>query len=106
MFKAWYPSWYPKEIIGEKALNGDAKTIGIVVQTLYVCKKCFGYGKEVHEWARHCQLCGKGTPGMRVYGHGDGARNVKGAGIWSVWEADGGVDTVSASKLFQKLHSA
>lgn len=86
MFKAWYPSWYPKEIIGEKALDG--KGMGIVVQTLYVCKRCFGYAKEVHEWVRHCQLCDKGPPGMKIYDHGgEGA-------VWNVWEIDGDVDTV------------
>ena len=86
MFKAWYPSWYPKEIIGEKALDG--KGLGIVVQTLYVCKKCFGYGKEVHDWVRHTQVCRKEAPGSKIYDHGPDA-------IWSVWEVDGGVDTVS-----------
>jgi hypothetical protein len=93
MFKAWYPSWYPKEIIGEKGLDG--KGTGIVVQKLYVCKKCFGYGKEVHEWARHCQLCQKEIPGRRIYMHGgDGEKD----GVWSVWEVDGGIDTVSSPR--------
>jgi len=86
MFKAWYPSWYPAQIIGEKALDG--KGMGIVVPTLYVCKKCFGYGKEAHEWIAHCKGCVKETPGARVYTHGGEE------GIWSVWEVDGSVDTV------------
>lgn len=91
MFKSWYPSWYPKEIIGEKALNGDGK--GIVVQTLYVCKKCFGYSRVVEEWVGHCRICEKGVPGKRVYVHG--AEKDVGEGSWSVWEVDGEVDTVS-----------
>ena len=94
MFRAWYPSWYPKEIIGEKALS-DAKAVGIVVQTLYVCSRCFGYGKEVHEWAKHCQSCLKEVPGARVYLHGAGEGKSEEECVWSVWEVDGGVDTVS-----------
>lgn len=94
MFKAWYPSWYPKEIIGEKALS-DAKAVGIVVQTLYVCKKCFGYGKEVHEWVKHCERCQREVPGRRVYMHGAGEGKAEEDCVWSVWEVDGEVDTVS-----------
>ena len=94
MFKSWYPSWYPKEIIGEKALTGDGK--GIVVQTLYVCKRCFAYSKVAEEWIRHSKLCRKEVPGRRVYVHGAGQR------VWSVWEVDGGIDIVS---LLFLLHS-
>lgn len=86
MFKSWYPSWYPKEIIGEKALSGDTK--GIVVQTLYVCKRCFTYSKVADEWARHSRMCEKEVPGRRVYVYDTNE-------VWSVWEVDGGVDTVS-----------
>jgi hypothetical protein len=103
MFKAWYPSWYPKEIIGEKALS-DAKALGIVVQTLYVCKKCFGYGKEVHEWAKHCQRCEREVPGTRIYMHGVGEGKAEEDCVWSVWEVDGGVDTVSCSTFPVQSH--
>jgi hypothetical protein len=92
MFKSWYPSWYPKEIIGEKALNGDGK--GIVVQTLYVCNRCFAYAKVVEDWVRHCRVCEQGVPGRKVYVHGAGE---DGDGVWSVWEVDGEVETVSAA---------
>jgi hypothetical protein len=88
MFKSWYPSWYPKEIIGEKALTGDGK--GIVVQTLYVCKRCFAYSKVVEEWVKHTRLCEKEVPGRRIYVH-DAKQ-----GVWNVWEVDGGADTVSS----------
>jgi hypothetical protein len=91
-FKSWYPSWYPKEIIGEKALltglSGEGKT-GIVVKELYVCKRCFGYAKGVVEWVRHTRVCEKDVPGKQIYIHGE-------EGVWSVWEVDGGVDTVSS----------
>ncbi len=98
-FKAWYPSWYPKEIIGEKALTiGAGEKGGIVVPELYVCKKCFGYGKVLVEWVRHCRCCEKPVPGRKVYVHGgwreEGAPR-GGKGEWSVWEVDGGVETVS-----------
>lgn len=87
LFKSWYPSWYPKEIIGEKALSGDGK--GIVVQTLYICKRCFAYSNVAEDWVRHSRLCEKEVPGKRVYVHGAGG------GVWSVSEVDGGIDTVS-----------
>jgi hypothetical protein len=90
-FKAWYPSWYPKEIIGDSALRGEGR--GIVVPELYVCKRCFGYGKVLVEWVRHCRCCEKGIPGGRIYSHGVGRGGHE--ATWSVWEVDGSVDTVS-----------
>ncbi len=93
-FKAWYPSWYPKEIIGEKALNGDGK--GIVVSELYVCKRCFGYGKVVTEWVHHTRVCEREVPGRKIYDHGKDS-------VWSVWEVDGGVETVSIRTFPFKL---
>ena len=100
-FKAWYPSWYPKEIIGEKALHGESK--GIVVPELYVCKRCFGYGKVLVDWVRHCRCCEKGVPGERVYSHGVGRGGNE--TTWSVWEVDGSVDTLFCQNLslFAKL---
>lgn len=100
-FKAWYPSWYPKEIIGEKALAGDKG--GIVVNELYVCQRCFGYGKVLVEWVRHCRCCERDVPGQKVYVHGgwredDSPRPT--TGEWSIWEVDGGVETVSYDPIF------
>jgi len=100
-FKAWYPSWYPKEIIGEKALAGDKG--GIVVNELYVCQRCFGYGKVLVEWVRHCRCCERDVPGQKVYVHGgwredDSPRPT--TGEWSIWEVDGGVETVSSHTSF------
>ena len=89
-FKAWYPSWYPKEIIGEKALSLTEKSVGITVNELYVCKKCFGYSKVLLEWAVHCRNCEKEVPGKKIYTHGG-----EGEGRWSLWEVDGEVETVS-----------
>jgi len=94
-FKAWYPSWYPKEIIGEKALHGEGR--GLVVPELYVCKRCFGYGKVLVEWVRHCRCCEKGIPGERIYSHGIGRGGNE--ATWSIWEVDGSVDTVSCLLL-------
>jgi hypothetical protein len=94
-FKAWYPSWYPKEIIGEKALSCtvEGKGPGITVKELYVCRKCFGYSKVLVEWVRHCRCCEREVPGRKVYSHGPEGDG----GGWSVWEVDGGVETVSIS---------
>lgn len=93
MFKTWYPSWYPKEIIGDKALNGDYKSVGITVPTLYVCKKCFRYSKEVVPWFKHCKLCTQDEPpGKLIYSHGG-----EGNSPWSVWVVDGEVETVRLS---------
>jgi hypothetical protein len=92
-FKAWYPSWYPKEIIGEKALNCtvEGKGPGITVKELYVCRKCFGYSKVLVDWVRHCRCCEREVPGRKVYSHSAEGED----GGWSVWEVDGGVETVS-----------
>ncbi|KAH7369641.1 acyl-CoA N-acyltransferase [Rhexocercosporidium sp. MPI-PUGE-AT-0058] len=108
-FKAWYPSWYPKEIIGEKALTvGAGDKGGIVVTELYVCKRCFGYGKVLVDWVRHCRCCEREVPGRKVYVHGgwredDTPRPA--VGEWSIWEVDGGVETLFCQNLslFAKL---
>ncbi|CZT01264.1 uncharacterized protein RAG0_09003 [Rhynchosporium agropyri] len=87
-FKAWYPSWYPKEIIGEKALTvGAGDKGGVVVNELY---------------------CEREVPGKKVYVHGgwredDAPRPA--VGEWSIWEVDGGVETLFCQNLslFAKL---
>lgn len=86
-FKSWYPSWYPTEIIGEKALSANVKPVGITVPTLFVCKKCFGYSKVVQDWLTHSRLCKQEVPGQLIYTHDNSS--------WSVWEVDGDVDTAS-----------
>ena len=103
LFKAWYPSWYPKEVLGEKGLEGK----GAVVKRLYVCERCFGYTKVCGEFVRHVRGgCGREIPGRKVYVHGgykevehvddEGTNAVNGQnkGGWEVWEVDGDVDTV------------
>ena len=72
--------------------TGEGKT-GSVVKELYVCKRCFGYGKVVLEWVKHTRVCEREVPGRQIYVHG----GEEGDGVWSVWEVDGGVDTVSFS---------
>lgn len=100
-FKAWYPSWYPKEIIGEKALSCtvEGKGPGITVKDLYVCRKCFGYSKVLVDWVRHCRCCEREVPGQKVYSHGSEGE----AGGWSIWEVDGGVETVSYIPSFSSI---
>lgn len=95
-FKAWYPSWYPKEIIGEVK---EGPPGGIVVDELYVCARCFGYSKQLEEWVRHCRCCEKTVPGQMVYTHGaEGGR-------WSVWEVDGEVEGVCILPFFPLSHT-
>jgi hypothetical protein len=98
-FKAWYPSWYPKEIIGEKALSCEGKGPGITVKELYICRRCFGYSKALVEWVQHCRCCEREVPGTKVYSHGAEGEG----GGWSVWEVDGGVETVSTTLPFPSI---
>lgn len=71
------------------------------MKELYVCQRCFGYSKDVVAWVRHTRVCEKEVPGRRVYTHGGMGRGkwvgMKGReeGVWSIWEVDGDVDTVS-----------
>jgi len=86
LFTTWYPSWYPNETLPEKE-----KGKGIVVETLYVCKWCFAYGKCVEDWVQHCKVCARaseGPPGRKIYSHGE-------KGILSIWEVDGDSEKVS-----------
>ncbi|KAJ2972063.1 hypothetical protein NUW58_g9261 [Xylaria curta] len=78
-FKAWYPSYYGKEVLGDGSANvggGHAKIGGAKRDTpplarLYVCPCCFKYSKEVVPWSKHVQYCGRKAfvPGTKVYTH-------------------------------------
>lgn len=97
-FKTWYPSWYPKEILGEKtlALAEEGKGTGIVVKTLYICRKCFKYTKDGVEWKAHQDVCEKeeGMRGREIYVKNRGKGEEGGEGRWAVWEVDGAKDKV------------
>ena len=41
--KPWYPSFYPEDLVGGKA-----------VERLYVCQWCFRYTSEILKFSAHC----------------------------------------------------
>ncbi|RYP26294.1 hypothetical protein DL768_011764 [Monosporascus sp. mg162] len=86
-FKAWYPSFYGKEVLGDVSGNaGGGKDMGArmvggggkrdppVLDRLYVCPCCFKYSKELVAWWEHVRCCErKGVvPGRKVYTHPKG----------------------------------
>lgn len=94
MFRAWYPSYHVKEIIGKEVVDGKKE----MLERLYVCNHCFKYSKELMNWVGHVRVCERrlgGTlgvvPGRKIYTHEKGT--------WSVWEVDGEVDTVSLTSI-------
>ncbi|KAF8866359.1 acyl-CoA N-acyltransferase, partial [Acephala macrosclerotiorum] len=110
-FATWYPSWYPKEILGEKTLQlaEDGKSMGIVVPVLYICPMCFAYSKDGEEWKQHRKGCEKKNhiPGQEIYvkNRGKGKAEPYREGQWAIWEVDGAVDKTFCQKLslFAKL---
>ncbi|KAI0867177.1 acyl-CoA N-acyltransferase [Xylaria cubensis] len=82
-FKAWYPSYYGKEVLGDAPVNvggggggGNAKIGGgkrdlPMLDRLYVCPCCFKYSKEMMPWWKHVQYCEKKAfvPGTKIYTH-------------------------------------
>ncbi len=91
LFRAWYPSYHVKEIVGREIVDGKKE----MLERLYVCKHCFKYSKELMSWMAHVKVCerslnggGEMIAGTRIYVHPPD-------GTWSIWEVDGEVDTVS-----------
>lgn len=109
-FATWYPSWYPKEILGEKTLQlaEDGKSMGIVVPVLYICPMCFAYSKDGEDWKQHRKGCEKKNhiPGQEIYvkNRGKGKAEPYREGQWAIWEVDGAVDKVRL--LFPSSHSS
>ncbi|KAI1742333.1 acyl-CoA N-acyltransferase [Xylaria scruposa] len=84
-FKAWYPSYYGKEVLGDVPANvggagagggGNAKIGGgkrdlPMLDRLYVCPCCFKYSKDMVPWWKHVQYCEKKAfvPGTKIYTH-------------------------------------
>ncbi|KAJ4379484.1 SAS complex subunit [Neurospora sp. IMI 360204] len=91
-FRAWYPSYYGKEVLGEgppsvgtTIANGTNPSFGLqphhqppILDRLYVCPCCFKYSKELVAWRRHVCLCeARGhIPGTKIYVHPKGRRTV------------------------------
>jgi hypothetical protein len=104
-FRAWYPSYYGKEVLGDvgsnsNRLNAGPRVNGIAPQEgaskpstahrrerdhspmldrLYVCPQCFKYSKELVGWWQHVRMCQKRgfVPGTRIYVHPKGKRTVR-----------------------------
>lgn len=100
-FRAWYPSYYGKEVLGDASGNqgakdkdgggklaggagriGGGKRAGLpppVLDRLYVCPCCFKYSKELVAWWEHVRCCERRfeMPGRKVYTHPKGKRNVR-----------------------------
>ncbi|KAI0886945.1 acyl-CoA N-acyltransferase [Annulohypoxylon maeteangense] len=113
-FKAWYPSYYGKEVLGDisnsntnaggkdrpggKDREGGGKIGGRIgggkrnpppmLERLYVCPCCFKYSRELVMWWEHVRACERtfGMPGTKVYTHPKGRRTVKEAGVGVVGE--------------------
>ncbi|KAI0836981.1 acyl-CoA N-acyltransferase [Hypoxylon sp. FL0890] len=98
-FKAWYPSYYGKEVLGDisntsnnvgaKDREGGGKIGGRIgggkrnpppmLDRLYVCPCCFKYSRELVMWWEHVRCCEKTfeMPGRKVYTHPKGSRTVR-----------------------------
>ncbi|KAI0104660.1 acyl-CoA N-acyltransferase [Nemania sp. FL0031] len=80
-FKAWYPSYYGKEVLGDVSANvgggggntklGGGKREPPMLDRLYICPCCFKYSKEMVPWLKHVQYCEKKAfvPGTKIYTH-------------------------------------
>ncbi|KAI8626253.1 acyl-CoA N-acyltransferase [Xylariaceae sp. FL1651] len=86
-FKAWYPSYYGKEVLGDVSGNagaGNAKIGGgkrdpPILDRLYVCPCCFKYSKEMVPVWKHIQFCEKSAfiPGKKIYTHPRSSRTAR-----------------------------
>lgn len=89
------------EIVGKDVIEERRGKVDML-ERLFVCEGCFRYEKEGERAWQHRGVCSRlnGTadedgeeglaqvPGRRIYTHGS-------EGLWSVWEVDGEVDSVS-----------
>ncbi|KAH8903225.1 hypothetical protein BR93DRAFT_931245 [Coniochaeta sp. PMI_546] len=98
-FRAWYPSYYGKEVLGdsstshhpqphENAHQTDSKDVTgakghtrhrdppPILNRLCVCPCCFKYSKELVTWWEHVRICeARGhIPGRKIYTHPKGSR--------------------------------
>ncbi|KAL1884106.1 hypothetical protein VTK73DRAFT_6775 [Phialemonium thermophilum] len=101
-FRAWYPSYYGKEVVGDISGNSSKhrtshmngadhksdtggrghsrrdKDNTPMLDRLYVCPCCFKYSKELVAWWEHVRLCETRSviPGKKIYVHPKGWRKV------------------------------
>ncbi|KAI1103030.1 acyl-CoA N-acyltransferase [Jackrogersella minutella] len=102
-FKAWYPSYYGKDVLGDISNPNNNNNVGgkdrdregggkiggrigggkrappPMLDRLYVCPCCFKYSRELVAWWEHVRCCEKTfeIPGRKVYTHPKGSRTVK-----------------------------
>ena len=77
-FRAWYPSYYGKEVVGDTPKSNGGKggsrrdrESSPVLDRLYVCPCCFKYSKELVMWWEHVRVCEAKAfvPGRSIYVH-------------------------------------
>lgn len=84
-FRAWFPSYYPKEVLADTAGNaGEHPARGVgklgggknaapppILERLLVCPCCFKYSRELPTWWDHIRYCERRAyvPGRKVYTH-------------------------------------
>lgn len=84
-FRAWYPSYYGKDVLGDTPsktgakddhrgpakVGGGKKEKEAILERLFVCPCCFKYSREEPHWLQHLQLCEKKAwvPGHQIYTH-------------------------------------
>lgn len=78
-FKAWYPSYYGKDVLGDvpthvggaNAKIGGGKRDPPMLDRLYICPCCFKYSKDMMPWRKHVRCCETKAfvPGTKVYTH-------------------------------------
>ncbi|KAI1323358.1 acyl-CoA N-acyltransferase [Xylariaceae sp. FL0255] len=92
-FKAWYPSYYAKEVLGDVSGNSHAQPStslaangggggggggggkrdmsSQILDRLYICPCCFKYSRDTARWLAHVKVCETRchVPGRKVYTH-------------------------------------
>lgn len=84
-FRAWYPSYYGKDVLGDTPsktgakddhrgpakVGGGKKEKEPILERLFVCPYCFKYSKDEPLWLQHLLLCEKKAcvPGHQIYTH-------------------------------------
>ncbi|KAI1258684.1 acyl-CoA N-acyltransferase [Xylariaceae sp. FL1019] len=82
-FKAWYVSYYAKEVLGDISGNnakmGGGKKDLQIVDKLYICPCCFKYSRDAEMWLAHVRACEERAfvPGEKVYTHPSNSKGVK-----------------------------
>ncbi|OTB11285.1 hypothetical protein K445DRAFT_322276, partial [Daldinia sp. EC12] len=123
-FKAWYPSYYGKEVLGDIShhtnaggkdgrdsggkmggrIGGGKRQPPPMLERLYVCPCCFKYSRELVAWWEHVRCCEKTfeIPGQKVYRHPKGKGKGLRAKAVKVPSAFSSVSTAAATEASGK----